>query len=503
MAVTDMTDSNPLPLPPDLQRRQWEAEVAKAEADAKKAALDAASSSFTLAQSQLKSLVPDLSGVNLNTVDDKTTDVAFSGVITYTAVANAAMVIAERIESVILKEGRQSRVLVTSEQDLISADTVYETVLGTLADLAAFADSVLADTATPERPAELVAAPQPHDLPLGHRSMMFAATPILGLAAGAGLAALTGGIAPLALAAGSVVASAVPSLLSLLSTTTTIKDHTEQISDLAAASAVIAEISRLPNLLVTHDDFRLMPTPPEEPSDSTLAAKYHALSRRRTDLLLRKAALQEGKNDADLRLARAMAAMDAENKKADDAKQPAPPPPDELATATRDSANSAALIALTDAAIGGIDAFTAAIGSASAGIRPPITIALLAETLRLKWIDYVLMVKSLGGQSQEVLQDRHLGADTYTILGDASIDYLLLDVETGVLASAGVVTGLGVARGKVGEIPTVNIAPMATDAGVATAATARQDGQPTAGSGNPPAQKHTRLHWPPHWPWRD
>ena len=56
-------------------------------------------SELTLAQAKYKALVPDLTGVATNAVTDKSVGVAFSGLVTHSALNNAAKVIADRIEA--------------------------------------------------------------------------------------------------------------------------------------------------------------------------------------------------------------------------------------------------------------------------------------------------------------------------------------------------------------------------------------------------------------------
>ena len=82
---------------PDQQARYQEAQVQDDEAKARKAAADAAMSELTLTQARYKALVPDLTGVATNAVTDKSAGVAFSGLVTHSALNNAAKVIADRI----------------------------------------------------------------------------------------------------------------------------------------------------------------------------------------------------------------------------------------------------------------------------------------------------------------------------------------------------------------------------------------------------------------------
>jgi hypothetical protein len=82
-SVTNTT--NPAPLPPPLLSRSQQAQVETDEANARKAAADADISALQLAQAKYKPLVPDLIGVATNAIDDKSSDVAFSGLVTYSA----------------------------------------------------------------------------------------------------------------------------------------------------------------------------------------------------------------------------------------------------------------------------------------------------------------------------------------------------------------------------------------------------------------------------------
>ena len=64
------TPSSSSPLPPDLLARDQAAQVATDEANARQAAADASTSALTLAQTQYKSLVPNLTGVSADAVTE-------------------------------------------------------------------------------------------------------------------------------------------------------------------------------------------------------------------------------------------------------------------------------------------------------------------------------------------------------------------------------------------------------------------------------------------------
>src|ERR1700689_666856 len=144
----------------DLLSRDQEAQVQKDEADARKAAADADTSVLA----KYKSLVPDLTGVATNTVTDNSTSVAFSGLVTYSALHHAAEIIADRIEPVLRplsgpgspepgpggssEPGRpgeihRQTILVTSQSDLLTSDLLAKTVTASLRQFLSFADEVL------------------------------------------------------------------------------------------------------------------------------------------------------------------------------------------------------------------------------------------------------------------------------------------------------------------------------------------------------------------------
>ena len=135
------TPDTSTPLPRDLLARDQEAQVLAGEAKARKAAADAATSALTLAQTRYKALVPDLTGVATNAVTDKSAGVAFSGLVTHSALNHAAEVIANRIAAVLTgpDQGRQPVILVTSQTDLLTSDLLSTTVDACLHQLVEFA----------------------------------------------------------------------------------------------------------------------------------------------------------------------------------------------------------------------------------------------------------------------------------------------------------------------------------------------------------------------------
>ena len=494
--MTTPTDSTSLP--PLLLARAQEAQVATDEANARKAATDADTSALTLAQAKYKSLVPDLTGTSVNAVNDKSTGVAFSGLVTYSALNHAAEILACRISKALKgsAEAGPATILVTSQSDLLTNDLLWSTVESGLSQLIAFADRVL-ETGSPAaaeggKPAEgdeadtqssfLVTGPELDKLLESFTASFAGGLPAAGAAGAVGAAAF----GPIGLGAAAV--AAVPSIISLFSSTTTVKDHTEDITDLATTTSVMAAVAEtLTGYTVVHEDFRLAP------STSAIRDTYQHLAARRTALLFRQEQVQVVKNEADLDLARAQQKQDAAKKaqpKPDpattgqhDAGQTAQPPeatdgtaqPPEpgdpiagqIAAATAASANAAAQLSLISGAITCIDAFSTAVNATAAGTRSPLAIATLHELLHQEGDDairYVLSVKGLGGQSEEYTKDRHVGFDTYTTLADASVSFMLYDTATRKIVTSEVANGVSSVHGRLGHPPTGLLGPNSASA---------------------------------------
>ena len=451
--------------------RDQEALVLADEASARKAATDADTSALTLAQNRYKSLIPDLTGVSANAVDDKSTGVAFSGLVTYSALHHAAEIIADRTGTVLGEptEGRAT-ILVTSQSDLLTNDLLSSTVKVSLRQLLDFTDKVLAE---PEKPADGTAA-QPTDeaatrpVTDAHVEMLTAAaagaTAALASRVGTVAAVAGAGLGPIGL--GAAAAAAIPSIISLFSSTTTVQDHAEDITDLATTTSVQAAVAdKLGAYTVVHEDFRLAP------QESPAREDYRRLMDKRTALLFKQQQVQKIKNDADLVLSRAQQDQDTASKAS-----PPRPADAELAAQVpgqqKVSADAAAALALIAAAITSIDAFTTAVNATAAGTRSPLAITILTESLRHggthgdsdDGISYVLSVKGLGGQSVEYTKDRHIGLDTYTTLADAPVTFMLYDLAARKIISSGIANGVSSVHGHLGEPPTGLIGPNTANA---------------------------------------
>jgi hypothetical protein len=490
------TPSSSSPLPPDLLARDQAAQVATDEANARKAAADASTSALTLAQTQYKSLVPDLTGVSANAVTDKSAGVAFSGLVTYSALNHAAEMIASRVSAVLGGPGHVGRptILVTSQSDLLSNDLLAKTVATSLNQLVAFADQVLAEPETADQPP---AEPQASD-DIAHRKIAgpeLAGLPIVppgaelsaGAGAPVGLGLVGGG--PVGLAA--AVAAGVPAIISLFSSTTTVKDHAEDITDLATTTSVVAAVAdKLDGFTVVHEDFRLAP------QASQIRTAYQQLAEKRAALAIRQEAMQATKNKADLEQKQAEQKQDA-------AKKASPPTDDpgltvQVARALQTSADAAAELTLISGTIASIDAFNTAVNATAAGTRSPLALASLNELLHQDAasgdsdsdaIGYVLSVKGLSGQSEEYTKDRHVSFDTYTTLADAAVAFMLYDLAARKIIKSGIANGVSSVHGRLGHPPTGLVGPNTEDAtdDLSPGATPEdhQAGQP----------EHRKHHW--------
>lgn len=521
--MTTPTDSTPLP-PPLLARAQA-AQVATDEANARKAASDADTSALTLAQTQYKSLVPNLTSVATNAVSDKSAGVAFSGLVTYSALNHAAEILAHRISKTLdsTAEAKQATILVTSQSDLLTHDLLRSTVKSGLSQLIAFADQVLGPEppsgAEDEKPAfsawadawalrqEPVLRVTEAPLTAGYAGGIAKAFTAAG-AATVGTAAF----GPIGMAAAAV--AAVPSIISLFSSTTTVKDHREDITDLATTTSVVAAVTEsLPGCTVVHEDFRLAP------ANSAIRDAYQQLAAKRTELLFRQEQVQGLKNAADLALARLQHEQDAAKKARptdpakitqQDAGQTAPqewvtaesaplldlgdPIALQIATAMAASASAAAELALISGAITSIDSFCTAVNTTAAGTRSPLAIAVLNELLHQKgdgFIRYVLSVKGLGGQSEEYTKDRHVGFDTYTTLADASVSFMLYDTADRKIVCSGLANGVSSVHGRLGQPPTGLQGPNSASAFDDLAA----DAAPAGGGGQDHEAEQHRPWW--------
>jgi hypothetical protein len=488
-------------LPPDRLDRYQEAQVQADEANARKAAADAAMSELTLTQARYKALVPDLTGVATNAVTDKSVGVAFSGLVTHAALNHAAEVIANRIAKALTSPGGgpQPVILVTSQTDLLTSDLLSTTVKAWLRQLVKFADQVLGLTEQQPRAwLELRIADQAPLLNIPDFGASFAENY---LARPGGIAAGAVGLGPIGLAA--AAAAAVPSIISLFSSTTTVKDHSEDITDLTTTTSVLAALAHElgDRCKLVHEDFRLAP-----PKSQILEA-YRQLANRRAKLIFKQMRLQTIKNKTELGLlgADGVETDHAEEPGADEvgptAREPGVAEGDRtarkiVAKVRPDPAYDAELSVISSA-ITSIDAFTTAVNVTAAGGRSPLAIASLNELLHeggADGISYVLSVKVLGGRSEQYTKDRRVGFDTYTTLANVSVSFMLYDAYNQKIIKSGIEDGVSSVHGRLGKPLKGLIGPNATEAikdPAADAPAANPSGQPPG----PLKKLWRRLSW--------
>ena len=250
-----MADTTPA-LPPDLQRRQQEAATRSLEAAADKAQADATAAANTTTMSQYSALLPDLGKADPDSLDDKDSGVAFGGLVTYKALERAADQVAGKVLTGDLIPAGAS-VLVTTAADLLSKDLVRQTVVSGVMNAKSYADKVL--------------SLKPDD----KKTLL----PVL--------------------IAGQLVAAAIPSILSMFSSKTTVKGQDVPIDDLSAVTAVLGSLLHKGvdrRLALVQDDFRL------GPDDAPVFTAFNDLASKRADLVMFRQEQQVAKNIADLHL---------------------------------------------------------------------------------------------------------------------------------------------------------------------------------------------------------
>jgi hypothetical protein len=242
-----MTDP---PLPADLQARNDEATVVKAEAEAAKAKADAekaAADADAARRAGLLALVPDLSKVKDSTLDVKDGPAIRASSLTFGALHQVTEQVATRVAAVVT---RPARILVTSQVDLSSVDAIYFDVVKGLEELRDAAHRLI--------------EPEPRHTELEP----FGVTAALDLAG--------------------AVATAVPQVLSLFSAQRTLSTAAVSASDLAAAAEVAGALRAQDGIpVVLHDDFRLV-------NDGPVYALAAEVSARRQQLIERRLTLDAG-----------------------------------------------------------------------------------------------------------------------------------------------------------------------------------------------------------------
>ncbi len=402
-----MTDHK---LSEEHQHRKDEADVAKAEAEARSAVIKADKEASDARAAQLAGLVPDLGKVERNTLEVKDGPAMLSSALTYRALQNAAASVQKALEA---HEVR--RVLVTSEADLASADAGYRDITSGLDVLDAAAAELLP-----------VTKQSPPEEPGGDEIAIATAVQVA-----------------------STVAAAIPAVLSLFSTQRTVRTAPVTVTDLAAATAVAGTI-RSATVTVVHDDFRLV-------HGNAVYTKATTLDEKRQQLVAQKITLEDRKSVDAARLTTAQAEVKQftdvtpdDQGKLDVARKNV----EHLTVAVH---HSSLRIGRVESLVTAIDTFTTAIRMVPTGAtRSALAAAALHEQLRsdTDGFGHVLLIKADAGQAQQVTENRMLRDDKFSTFVDANLMYLLIETAGSTVVAAGTVSGTATARGKIGETPT-------------------------------------------------
>ena len=378
-----MADAANHTLSPELQARLDEAQVAQAEAEARGAATKAAKDAADARTAQLTALVPDLSKVKDSTLEVKDGTTLFGRRLTFRALATAAAKVAEEVK----EHTADLTVLVTTDPDLASADAGYTDVTTGLEQLQVAALALLVPDWGSRRDEHENLRPFSGIVPNRQAAKL-----IEGL--------VTGPIPAVATA----VATALPSVLSLLSAQRSVTTGTADPSNLAAAAAVAgALLAEKAGPAVLLDDFRLVP------KESTVYAAAAEVAQLRQRLVAEKLGLED------------------------------------------DAARSAAI----DTVVTAIDQFTTAMRTVpQAGGRSPLAAAALHEEVHPEngGITRVLLVNSQPGQLLQVTENRPLWfKDRFTTLAEVGLLYVLIDTACSNVLAAGTATAVAKAFGSIGK----------------------------------------------------
>jgi hypothetical protein len=396
----------------------------KREAEDKKAIAEAEKATATAQQGQVTALLPDLSKVERGSLAVDDAQALFGSALAQRALTAAAKTVATEAGEA-LKDKGGWRILVTSDAQLATTDSVYLDVSTGLDQLTTAATRVLAET-SPGRVASMVAM-----------------TPF---------------------AAAAAIATALPGALSLLSAHRTLSSASVTVGNLAAAAATAGALTKLeePSGEVVHDDVRTLP------SGGPVHAKLSALDQHRQDLIGRKIALEDEK----ARTTKAITVLEESVKdlaKKVEATEPGQKPAlqveldrqkEELANHRQRLSESTVRIGLVDSVTAAIDTFTTSLRTIAEGAtRSPLATAVLREQLHPapetgQWpprFTHVMFVQAEPGSTQQVINDRPLWLkDKFSAMGIVNVTYMLVELPGSEIRAAGSASGKAVVKGTIG-----------------------------------------------------
>ncbi|MFI9817615.1 hypothetical protein [Saccharothrix variisporea] len=341
---------------PDTAKKAAEAKKAEADARAAETAADRAAEELVQwreknRRDQWAALVPDLSKVQLGTTSVAGDHAVRGSALALRAVEDAA----GEVVGVVERLQPTGAVLITDDVDLAGGEASRRSVLSGLEHLTRTAERLLA-------PAQ----------PRAEES-------------------------PAALALGSVVAQAVPALMSLASPKRSLTTSAAPVDDLACAATVIGKLVAA-KVRVLHDAFRMPAATRLEQALTDLTAKRDGIAERADQL---------GDDPAAGRLRSFVAS---------------------------------------------VDAFTAAIAAVPEhATRSPWADACLREALHDNSVEYVVLVKGVAGSTTQLVNDRPFGRDDVSVTADVSITYLVLRLADNRLVAAGAAAGTATMTGKIGR----------------------------------------------------
>lgn len=490
-----MTDqSKQQPIDPETQEAQRE----KAKAEARKAKIEADNLELPSArraeearnlqavaeseqkaavarQQQLTSLIPDLSGVKDSVLEvDKAGPGIGSSALTFGGLSDAADEIVKIIDQ---PRNEEWRILVTSDQDLVTPDAQYLEVEAGLTELVRLAREILRETQlAPDVSLESEDAGEhvPDLSKLGRLSNLMFAAPALGGPVGVGFAAA------------GAIADALPYVLSLLSAKRSVTSGSVTVTDLAAATAVAGAMERRwqNTIEVVHDEFRLV-------SRGRTYAKAASLAKERVNLLARKLAFVDQRAAIDEQLSLAKQHLEDAEKAVNDASKGAEPGADliaerdrarrAVAELTRQYLEAVERLSLIESTVTTLDAFNTAIHTVpTGGRRSPLATATLHEQLRAPdrshdeeesaaassatgttpdnprrdgpEFTHVLLVKAQPGQWTQLVSDRPLMLkDKYSTLVETNVTFALISTSDSRIVRAGTVSSLVSVYGELGS----------------------------------------------------
>lgn len=436
----------------DLTRRKAEADLASAEADVLQKMIDADAAAAKARREQVKAMVPDLSAVKASTVETKDATPMWGGLLAFGALKEVA---SDVVDSIASHLNGSSRVLVTSESDLASADAVYGDVHENLDRLELAAKTVLDDT-TPSRKgpsgqtledvlSALADSADVRRVTSSSAGSVAVESGVLPLGRGAGVASVVAPAATALVSPGAALlgglADVLPGVLSLFSAHRVVSTGKVDVGDLAAAAAVAGALVDAKNgPAVVHDTLRLASPGATYKKVAALAGKQRLLLERKLELASEQAALKA-------ELAEAKAAPSPSEK--------------EVGRLTEAATVAATRLGIVKTTLDAIDTYMAAIRTVPKGGKTSfLTTAALHDGLHGSEpsITHVLLVKAHGGKAQEDLDDRPLFFDDkFSTFADISITYMLMETRGSAIVAAATVTRVAGAHGKVGSRPTFEL----------------------------------------------